>query len=115
MSYLPTWNTLAADNPGVDVSSSPQYVNSATIALSQWDLSVNFRLQRPTVDDAGTSTGVASEAVVQVVMSPTHAKVLAHLLEQAVQEWEGRFGVLPTVDRLIPRPAQAETEGDDAS
>lgn len=107
MTYTPAWTSLATTSPGADVPSALQYVNSATMALSQWDVSISFRLQHAVADSTGANVGIASDEVVQVVMSPTHAKVLAHLLERTITEWEQKFGDLPSVDQLVPAGTSA--------
>jgi hypothetical protein len=114
MTYGPTWTSLASAVPTGDVAPAVQYVNSASTAFSQWDVSIAFRLQRPVLDSSGATAGVTSDPVVQVVMSPTHAKVLAHLLAGVVTEWEGRFGTLPDVESLLSNPAPQESAPDEA-
>jgi hypothetical protein len=44
------------------------------------------------------------QRVARIVMSPTHAKVLAERIREAVSGWETRFGRLPTVNQLNPPP-----------
>jgi hypothetical protein len=35
-------------------------------------------------------------------MSPTHAKVLAEIIGNAVRQWEAKFGDLPDTAALLP-------------
>lgn len=89
-----------------DVAS--RYVNSAEIALSQWDMTIDFQLATPVMGGGQASEPpFLAQRVARIVMSPTHAKVLAELIRGAVGEWETRFGPLPDVESLTPHPAAA--------
>jgi hypothetical protein len=46
----------------------------------------------------------------QIVMSVTHAKVLAAYLTRAITDWEAKFGTLPSVDVLAPAPQPGGAE-----
>lgn len=102
----PPW----ADGPGVP-GSAALYVNSAGIAFSQWDLTLDFQLATPPERLVpGVEAQVTTQRVARLVMSLTHAKVLARDLQAAVAQWETQFGALPTIEALMQRPAAASNE-----
>lgn len=97
------------------------YTNSVNVALSQWDLTLDFQFATPAPGSAAVSPDAnvpfATERVARLVMSPTHAKVLSAALRNAVDEWESRFGQMPDVSVLLPglqiiRQAQSDPEAD---
>lgn len=97
------------DSSWPDGAESPdpasRYVNSVNIAFSQWDMTLDFRLTTPDeITDAGEAT-LRVERATRILMSPTHAKVLADIIQRAVSEWETKYGPLPDVSRLWPQPA----------
>lgn len=106
MTHMPPVNWPAQQATGEPAT--PQYVNTAALSFGQWDVVIDFRLQYRAAVDTPENEGPTVEPVIQVVMSPTHAKVLAYLLDQTITEWENRFGELPSVEQLIPTPPQAE-------
>lgn len=66
--------------------------------------------QLVTSEGVGTASGpqLLTQRVARIMMSPTHAKVLAEMIRSAVNQWEDRFGALPAVDELLtPGPAAA--------
>jgi hypothetical protein len=79
------------------------YVNNTAIALSQWDVTVDFQLAAPPPRLTQGENLTESRQVARIVMSPTHAKVLAESISKAVGDWEERFGALPSVDELLQR------------
>ncbi len=97
-----------SDDPA---DSEPRYANSVTIGMSQWDLTIGFGLAAPEPGSPVPEMRLALTAVSRIVMSPTHAKVLAEMLTKTVGEWERRFGKLPKTAVLMPQPdAPAEDE-----
>lgn len=84
--------------------SEPRYANSVTIGMSQWDLTIDFGLATPAPGSPVSEMQLTLRAVSRIVMSPTHAKVLAGLLTKTVGEWERQFGKLPKADVLMPQP-----------
>jgi Protein of unknown function (DUF3467) len=106
----------------------PRYTNSANVAASQWDITVDFLLSSQAPGSTTEKPLVQQHRVVQVVMSPMHAKALAALLSGTLDNWEHKFGPLPSVDLLLPDlqrqlsqspstvtavPSPAEPEGGD--
>jgi hypothetical protein len=79
------------------------YVNSTGIAMSQWDLTIDFQLATPPDELSPGETYRGARRVARIVMSPTHAKVIAESLSAAVRDWQERFGALPSVDELLQR------------
>jgi len=77
------------------------YANSVNVAFSQWDFTLDFQLAAPPAPGAEAGA-VSPTSVARVVMSPTHAKVVAELLSASVQGWEQRFGALPDAEILLP-------------
>lgn len=90
------------------------YTNSVNIALSQWDLTLDFQFATPAPGSAAvapnTSPAIAAERVARLVMSPTHAKVLSEFLRNAVAEWESRYGQMPDISVLVPDALRATQE-----
>jgi hypothetical protein len=84
-----------------------RYVNSVEIAFSQWDMTLDFQLATPVKAASAGESPFMVQRVARIVMSPTHAKVLAEMIKGAVGEWETRFGPLPDVAKLAPGPATA--------
>jgi hypothetical protein len=97
MTTVATWSGF----PGGDEPS--RYVNSASIATSQWDVAIDFQ-HSSQVPGSFPQPQVEQRPVTRVVMSPMHAKAMAHFLDQAVSKWEETYGPLPTVDRLMGAP-----------
>lgn len=97
-------------NPG---DRGAAYTNSVNVALTQWDLTLDFQFATPAPGSPsgrsleGSNVPIASERVARLVMSPTHAKVLSEALTGAVAEWERRFGPLPDTSVLLPGGLQA--------
>lgn len=84
------------------------YTNSVNVALTQWDLTLDFQFATPAPGSAAdVNPPFAAERVARLVMSPTHAKVLSEALRNAVAEWESRFGQMPEISVLLPGGLQA--------
>ncbi len=79
------------------------YANSTGIAMSQWDITIDFQLATPPERLPPGETRIEARPVARIVMSPTHAKVLAESISTTIRDWEGRFGALPSVDQLLQR------------
>jgi len=67
-------------------------------------MTVDFQLVVPVAGPTGAH--LVPRPVARVVLSPTHAKVLAEIIRRSVVEWEERFGTLPDVAALMPRPPE---------
>jgi Protein of unknown function (DUF3467) len=90
-----------AETPGSsDVAS--RYVNSTDIAFTQYDMTFDFQIVTAEKVAPTGEPQFLAQRVVRIVMSPTHAKVLAEMIRNAVSQWEGRFGELPDVASLTP-------------
>ena len=100
----PVWSE--SEDPS---DSEPHYANSATIGMSQWDLTIDFGLATPAPGSPVSEMRLALRPVSRIVMSPTHAKVLAELLTKTVSDWERKFGRLPKTSALMP-PAPVSVE-----
>jgi hypothetical protein len=98
------------DSP--DVAS--RYVNSTDIAFTQYDLTLGFQLVSQEKAAPAGQPQFRAQRVARIVMSPTHAKVLAQMIGTAVGQWEGVFGELPDAARLSPSPPAAP-EGSSAN
>jgi len=92
----------ASQDPSDTVS---RYTNTAYIAMSQWDLTIDFRLASPAPGTPVDAPLSVTHEVARIVMSPTHAKVLAKLIGDAVSKWEATFGDLPDAAKLLPAVA----------
>lgn len=96
---FPTWTGGGGgDEPA-------RYTNSANIATSQWDVAIDFQLTSQAAASAPGNAQLERRRVVQVVMSPMHAKALVSLLSDAVGRWEAAYGPLPSAELLL-RPGQ---------
>ena len=119
MTYTLPWGTTSP-SPQDSVEATAQYVNGAQIGMTQWDLAVAFTLSFPAPDSTVENQRLTSQTVVRILVSPTHAKVLANLLTKAVSDWESKFGPLPSVEQLAPRmlpeveAGQTPSGGEDA-
>jgi hypothetical protein len=80
---------------------APRYANGATVAMSQWDLTVEFQQRQPVPDKPVSDPEWDLRSIARIVMSPTHAKVLAEILSNAVTGWEHRFGAMPSTQALL--------------
>lgn len=92
-------------SPTLGTQADPgRYVNSVGIRASQWDIAVDLihQFAFPLTPDPQ----LANQLVSRVVMSPMHAKALAHVLQTAVDGWQEKFGDLPSIDILLPQPSQ---------
>jgi hypothetical protein len=90
------------------------YTNSVNVALTQWDLTLDFQFATPAPgSSANVNPPVTAERVARLVMSPTHAKVLSEALRNAVEEWERRFGQMPDISVLLPGGLQATQSNPD--
>jgi hypothetical protein len=78
------------------------YANSVTMAGTQWDITMDFQLATPAPGTPVSETQLTPYRVARIIVSPTHAKVLAGLLTRAVTEWEEKFGKLPDASALMP-------------
>jgi Protein of unknown function (DUF3467) len=87
----------------------PIYTNSADISTSQWDLLIDFSLATRTPDSPEDDPRYSADTVALIVTSPTHAKVLASLLAEAIRKWEGKYGELPAVESLMPPQPAGDT------
>ena len=88
-----------------------RYINAIAIRASQYDVAVDL-LHQFALPGAGPPQG-AQQVVCRTVMSPVHAKAFAHALQQAVDEWENQFGVLPSTDALTPKQTGEGESSDD--
>jgi hypothetical protein len=84
----------------------PVYANEALLAMSQWDLTIDFRLVAP---EQGTGLGEPRQ-VARIMVSPMHAKALVAQLADAVRSWEQRFGPLPDAAQLLAAVGGARNE-----
>jgi len=108
MTYTMPW-AAASSSSQDSVEATAQYVNGAQIGMTQWDLAIAFTLSFPAPDSTVENQRLTSQTVVRVLVSPTHAKVLASVLTKAVSDWESKFGRLPSVDQLAPHtPPEVE-------
>jgi Protein of unknown function (DUF3467) len=105
-----TWGGLSGgDEP-------PRYSNAVNIATSQWDISIDFQLNTQASGSTPENLQVERRPVGRIVMSPMHAKALAHLLDDAVGRWEATYGELPSVAQLLRTAApNAGSAGSDLS
>jgi Protein of unknown function (DUF3467) len=88
------------------------YTNSVIIGATQWDLTIDFQLTTPAPGSTVSDPQFVAQRVARIVMSPTHAKVFAQFLGNAVGTWEGRFGPLPEAATLMPQPPAGTGEGE---
>lgn len=85
-------------------------VREQDIAFTQYDMTCDFQLVTSEGVGATGEPQLLTQRVARIVMSPTHAKVLAETIRSAVSQWEGRFGALPAAEALLaPGPAAAPT------
>jgi hypothetical protein len=92
----PTW----AATPG---TAPLLYSNGANVAMSQWDMVIDFQQSAPPSGTLLQGQAWASRGVARIVISPTHAKVLADILNKAVRQWEAAYGELPPPEKLLPQ------------
>jgi hypothetical protein len=108
----PTWSA-----PLDPSDRAPRYANAAIVAATQWDVTIDFQITTPAPGTPANTMNpeLTVQRVARVVMSPTHAKVLANYLATTVEQWEGRFGQLAELDVLLPQalPAALEETGTD--
>jgi hypothetical protein len=83
---------------GADVT--PHYVSHAEVQVTPWD----FRIRLGRVDDITPELVVVRE-LVDLRMSPQHAKSLLQLLAEQMQKYEQAFGAIPD-----PRAAAREAK-----
>lgn len=99
MTYMPAWAITTAGAPAD--GPIPLYVNGMNIASTQWDFTLDFQLTSPAPDNAPDNPHLMARKVVQVIISPTQAKAIAHVLATAIEGWEAKFAPLPSVEQLI--------------
>ena len=80
---------------------APRYANGTTVAMSQWDLTIEFQQRQPVHDKSVSDPEWDLRSIARIVMSPTHAKVLAEILSNSVATWEERFGPMPSTQTLL--------------
>lgn len=67
------------------------YSNQATMEMSLYDITLTFLNTRPGKEIT------ANDVVVEVIMSPQHAKTFAIILENYVRDYERIFGEISLV------------------
>lgn len=79
-------------NRGINMDNEKQfyYANIATIESSNYDMKINFGRFKEAKE--GEKIDINKNMEVEICMSPQHAKVLAHMLMQNVQQYERMFG-----------------------
>jgi hypothetical protein len=102
MTYTLPWG-IASSSSQDPAEDTPKYVNGAQVGMTQWDLAIAFQLAFPAPDSTAENQHFTSQTVVRILVSPTHAKVLADVLAKAISDWESRFGPLPSIEQLTPR------------
>jgi hypothetical protein len=102
---LPGWT--GPQDPSESVS---RYANGAYLAISQWDVTIDFQLNSPAPGSSMENPKFIPHRAAQIVMSVTHAKVLAAYLAKAITDWEAKFGALPSVEALAPAPQPGGAE-----
>ena len=88
-----------------------RYANGTDIAFTQWDMTLDFQLATA---EKATPTGevrFVAQRIARIVMSPTHAKVLAEMIRNSVSQWEDRFGTLPETEALMSPGPSTSPEG----
>jgi hypothetical protein len=93
--------------PSFGISQDPcRYVNGVAIRASQWDIAMDLVQQFALPGPIDQSPQSMNQIVCRTIMSPQHAKALAHYLQQAVDGWEEKFGPLPSIEVLMPSPPE---------
>jgi Protein of unknown function (DUF3467) len=94
---------------------APRYSNGANVAMSQWDLTIEFQQRYPMPGKPVSDSDWGTLSVGRITMSPTHAKVLAKLLSNAIANWEANFGDLPSDETLLRGGASTSSSSEGAS
>ncbi|HEY1920506.1 MAG TPA: DUF3467 domain-containing protein [Streptosporangiaceae bacterium] len=92
----PVWAT-----PSDPSDIAPRYANGVVVAMSQWDLTIEFQQRYPLPGKPVTDLEWPNRSIARIAMSPPHAKVLSELLSNAVNDYENRFGALPSTETLL--------------
>lgn len=71
------------------------YANNATIRLTVWDVRFGFGLVEDVTDEKATV-----RTIVNVLMSPQHAKFLGEVIREKIDEYETKWGKIPQPERL---------------
>ncbi len=67
------------------------YANNLVLQSSVWDVSLGFGLL------TGTTEGtVTARSVVNVILSPQHAKAVSEILNRQIAHYEASFGPIPS-------------------
>jgi hypothetical protein len=74
------------------------YANNTQFQISPWDVSLDFGQIVGQTEDRR----LLVENLVRVVMSPQHAKVIAHLLMTQLAMYESEFGTIPSPPIVQP-------------
>lgn len=72
------------------------YANHVQVSTGPWDFVIMLG-EIVRLDDGD----VAARKIVQITMSPQHAKAMAEVLARQIARYEERFGELPDVNRRI--------------
>jgi len=73
------------------------YCNNINIGITRFDLTLEL----------GSTNKDGLEEIGSVILSPNHAKVLAHILQENVRVYESLFGEI-----IVKEPSQEELQGD---
>ena len=80
---------------------SAMYANQIHIALTPWDIQMMFGVLK------GVNVGQAVfEPMVNIIMSPAHAKAMSQILRQQVASYEAQFGPIMV---NLSKPAEEQS------
>ena len=89
---------MATVNRKFDVSLS-RYSNSVLVSTSPWETRLTFGESKRI--EAGPDLEESYYA--EIVLSPQHLKLLVHLLQHHVANYEKTFGTIPTIPSDAPK------------
>ncbi|MDG1570122.1 DUF3467 domain-containing protein [Bacillus cereus] len=78
-----------AENPNTETQNATkiaEYSNSVNVSTNIYDFTLRFEQKNPS----------GSTEICSIIMSPEHTKVLANVLMNSVQEYEEKYGTIPT-------------------
>ncbi len=77
------------------------YANSVNLITSIYDVTIQFRTQSPVSIELGKEPIIEAVGLLNIRMSPQHAKALAALLVKHISDYENQYGFeLPIEEKL---------------
>lgn len=80
------------------------YANNLLLQSSVWDVTLSFGLLTGATEDT-----ITAQSVVNVILSPQHAKAVSEVLNRQIAHYEASYGPIPSDPHAVVTSDEDET------